>query len=478
LGHNGSGKTVFALGLRGALPLANGEVGYHFRVPKGTLPEDLIEHVSFDQHKRFTETYSPYLQSRYESLSDEGDLTVTDFLSQEEIEEVNPFEVSKTFRNRSGYRRRREETVALLKIDSLLKRKVAWLSHGEMRKVILARALIKAPLLLILDDPFVGLDKAYRTFFKRVIQQLMSSRMRVLLITSRRDEIPSAITHVAFVKDYCLVAAGRKAKMLRSRLLGDFFSRADACEPILRKIPKPTRGSIKRINPLVEINRLNIIYDRKKVLHEISWTIQSGERWALVGPNGSGKSTLLGVIYGDNPQAYANDVTIMGKKRGEGASIWEVKKKIGFVSPELQLHFDDSIDCFEVVCSGFNDSIGLYRVISSRQKRSAREWMQGLGLTAVAADPFGALSTGTQRMALLARALVKAPELLLLDEPCQGLDVQRRLMINRLIDQLAGQSRLSIVYVTHHFTELPGCVERIARINNGRITRFEKRKTQ
>lgn len=475
LGPNGSGKTIFALALWGALPLAAGEIRYHFQAPNDQLPQDLIEHVSFDQHKRFTETYSSYLQSRYESLSDRGDSKVIDFLSQDEIEEVNPFEVKTVVRDGSAYRRRFKETVELLKIESLLERRVSRLSYGEMRKVILARALIKAPSLLILDDPFVGLDTEYRKYFKRIIQELMSDRMRVLLITSRRSEIPSAITHVAFVKQHRLIASGSKAQMVKSRLLRDFFARDKPPEPASRKIPESARGTIQKAVALVEINRLNIIYDKKTVLSDVRWTIQSGERWALVGPNGSGKSTLLGVIYGDNPQVYANDVRIMGKKRGSGTSIWEVKKKIGFVSPELQLHFDDSIRCLEVVYSGFSDSIGLYRSISSRQKRTARQWIKWMGLNACANDPFGSLSTGMQRMALLARALVKSPELLLLDEPCQGLDTRHRLRIDGLIDQLASQSHTSIVYVTHHFDELPGCIEQIARMKNGRISRFKKR---
>jgi molybdate transport system ATP-binding protein len=190
----------------------------------------------------------------------------------------------------------------------------------------------------------------------------------------------------------------------------------------------------------------------------------------VLGPNGAGKSTLLSLILADNPKAYANDITIFGRKRGTGETIWEIKRPIGWMSPELQIHYKKLMTCLEVVCSGFFDSIGLYRSCSEPQVLTAKKWMTVLGITDLEAQFFPRISEGLQRLTLIARALVKSPNLLVLDEPCQGLDRNTRKNIIGLIDQVCRKTNATLLYVTHDMAKLPGVITHVLTLDSGRIT--------
>jgi molybdate transport system ATP-binding protein len=220
---------------------------------------------------------------------------------------------------------------------------------------------------------------------------------------------------------------------------------------------------------LVRMKSVSVAYNGTKVLQQICWTVRENEQWALLGPNGAGKTTLLSLIMGDNPQAYANDITLFGRRRGSGESIWEIKQHIGWVAPELQLYYPGGATCLDVVCSGFFDSIGLYRQCSSNQREAAMSWMQWLGLSERAKTVFEQISEGEQRLALIARALVKSPALLILDEPCQGLDESNRDRVLQAIDQAGSRLNTSMIYVTHRADELPKSITHILRLNEGRV---------
>jgi molybdate transport system ATP-binding protein len=204
------------------------------------------------------------------------------------------------------------------------------------------------------------------------------------------------------------------------------------------------------------------------ILRGLNWTVRAGESWALLGPNGSGKTTLLSLILGDNPQVYRNDVTVFGQQRGGGESIWEIKRRIGWVSPELHLHFNDSADCFAVVASGFHDTIGLFEPPTARQRAAARAWLARFGLLEHARTPLFALSAGLQRMVLLARALVKEPALLILDEPCQGLDRAHRQILIGAVDELIRAGGVTAIYVTHRRDEIPPSIRKVLRLPKAR----------
>ena len=208
-------------------------------------------------------------------------------------------------------------------------------------------------------------------------------------------------------------------------------------------------------------------YGEVVVLRGINWTVCQGESWALLGPNGSGKTTLLSLIQGDHPQAYTNQVTVF-RRRGTGQSVWELKRQIGWVSPELQLHFDDTVSVFDVVVSGFQETIGVFQAPTSRQAAASRRWLRHFGLLDSAHDPLFSLSAGLQRMTLLARALVKQPRLLILDEPCQGLDPAHRRLIIQNVDALIRAGAITAIFVTHRPEEIPGSVKKVLRLGKGR----------
>jgi molybdate transport system ATP-binding protein len=205
-------------------------------------------------------------------------------------------------------------------------------------------------------------------------------------------------------------------------------------------------------------------YGSNIILHNVNWTVRAGESWALLGPNGSGKTTLLSLILGDNPQCYTNEIAVFGKPRGSGESIWNVKRRIGWVSPELHLHFSDAAPCFEVVASGFYDTIGLFQPPTSRQRAAVWQWLERFQLLAHASAPLFSLSTGLQRMVLLARALVKAPALLILDEPCQGLDSDHRRSFVLMVDRLIRAGAVTAIYVTHRNDEIPRSIRKVLRL--------------
>jgi len=219
---------------------------------------------------------------------------------------------------------------------------------------------------------------------------------------------------------------------------------------------------------LVELKNVTVRYDKAVILDNVSWTVRQGESWALLGPNGAGKSTLLSLILGDNPQAYVNQVVVLGKRRGSGESIWHLKRRIGTVSPELHLHFNIAASCFEVVASGFYETVGLFEQPTRGQKQKVLQWLRRFKMGDLQNTPLFALSLGEQRMALLARALVKQPRLLILDEPCQGLDAAHRQLFLETLDGLLRQGAVTAVYVTHRADEIPKSIRRVLRLDKGR----------
>lgn len=468
LGPNGSGKSLLVEALRGRLPVVQGELTYHFRPAPGSSPQDAIGVVAFENRK--LDLRDAGVQSRWNSLEEEGALRVRDFLSYERVMDVNPFEVTDRHdRARPAFGRRRDRAVRLLRIRPFLDRTLLSLSNGEMQRVQLARALCHPLRLLILDDPFAGLDGANRAYFRAVLERLMAGSLRVLFITTRPEDVPRHVTHTLYVDGCRVLAAGRRGEVLSRMHV--------APEPAVPAGPhRRSRAEAATGEEVVRLRDVTVRYGRQTVLQGVNWTIHAGESWALLGPNGSGKSTLLSLILGDNPQVYNNDVTIFGTPRGSGESIWDIKKRIGWVSPELQLHFDDEATCFEVVASGFHETLGLFELPTPRRRAAVKDALRHFGLLRMAETPLYALSAGVQRMVLLARALVKRPTLLILDEPCQGLDAGHRRFFIHELDKVIRTGEISVVFVTHRPEEIPSSIRRVLRLNAGRA-RAETRGT-
>ena len=209
----------------------------------------------------------------------------------------------------------------------------------------------------------------------------------------------------------------------------------------------------------LRMEKVKVHYGSRTILQDIDWEIKNGEKWALFGPNGSGKSTLLSLVYADNPQSYANTLYLFDKKRGSGESIWDIKKRIGYVSPEMHLYYRQNVSTLKIVGSGFFDSIGLYQQCSEEEETLALAWMRLFGIDHLRDRMFQTLSSGEQRLVLLARAFVKDPDLIILDEPLHGLDVSHKKQAAAIIEQFCERPGKTLIYVTHYPHELPACVD-------------------
>jgi len=224
--------------------------------------------------------------------------------------------------------------------------------------------------------------------------------------------------------------------------------------------------------PLVELEDVHAHYGEHEVLDGVSLRLDPGEHLCIAGPNGCGKSTLLALICGDNPRAYGQQVKLFGRLRGSGESIWEIKRRFGIVSNQLHLSYPARTRAFDVVASGFFDTLGLYDTCGPRQAQLVREWLAVLGLSARAGERFDALSFGEQRMMLVARAMVKNPPILILDEPCSGLDEANRRRVLDLIDRIGHESRTQMLYVSHETEEMPACITRRLEFRRGADGRY------
>ena len=303
-------------------------------------------------------------------------------------------------------------------------------SSGELRKYQLARALEGNPEVVVIDNPYIGLDPANRAYLTRHLTELSASTT-FLLVLSRVAEIPPFITHIIPVENG---VAGEKVS--REAFL-------DATLP----------------PAVIRMRNVTIRFGERVILDSLTWTVREGEHWALTGANGSGKSTLLSLVNADNPQAYAHDIELFGRPRGSGESIWDIKRNIGFVSPELHRAFQVDAPALDIVTSGHFDTEGLYRHPTEEQRASARRWMEVFGIGDLAEKRFLRLSSGQQRLCLVARAFVKDPPLYILDEPLQGLDEPNRRHVKVLLDRFCGAPGKTLVMVTHYPEEYPACID-------------------
>ncbi len=460
IGPNGSGKSTLMKALCGALPVVKGKIAHHFFQSDGhSAAHDHIAYVTFES-QRSALSDETFYQARWNIGVSEDALSVSEFLSEPNIKRINPYHIVESQAD-PEFPARRQIVVEQMELGSLLKRNLVQLSNGERRKVSIARALLKQPKLLILDNPFAGLDERFRVKLSENLEKLMQGDMRVIIVGTSRDEIPGGITHVLELS----FRAKREISITQTRfLVAKPTPRNDNLDALCQK----NEGLESARKVLVQMENVNVAYNGAAILHQVNWTVRENERWALLGPNGAGKTTLLGLILADNPQAYANDITLFGKRKGSGESIWEIKQNIGWVSPELQLYYPRTATCLDVVCSGWFDSIGLYRQCSSQQREIAQTWLQRIGLVEHTETMFERLSEGEQRLALLARALVKNPALLVLDEPCQGLDADNRDRILQAIDGIRRQDT-SMIYVTHRADELPQSITHVLRLNQGQV---------
>ncbi len=457
-----------------------GEIHYHLQAdshaPQSDVyPEQAIALLSPQIQREHAAAESSFYQSRWNSGINEGRRTVAQVLSQASVEERNPFEIGAYRGDPRLFRENRKRYSRWLGIEPLLQRKLAALSNGEQRKVFLVRTLLQSPRLLILDDPFGGLDRATRARLKSTIHRLMRGGLPILVITNRPDELPLCATHLLLVRNHRIIAQGTKRAVLKHARARELASSSFSAMSS-RSSSAKYRQIGQRAAPLIELEHVTARLCGKRILNDVNWTMRRGENWALLGPNGSGKTTLLSLIQGDNPQGYAVDIKLFGTQSSSTQTLWHLRRKIGWLSPELHLHHPPEWSCLEVVCSGYFNTVGLYDACSSRQRAEARNWLDRLGLGGFEKRLFGELSLGDQRMVLLARAAVKKPKLLVLDEPCQGLDASHRLAVLDTVDRLMEQTNANLIFVTHHAKEMPACVTHVLVLRGGRVLQIKRRK--
>jgi molybdate transport system ATP-binding protein len=332
--------------------------------------------------------------------------------------------------------------------EALLKQRLRALSTGETRKLMLIKALSNRPELIVLDEPFDGLDVQSVELLRSVLIELSAS-MTMVFVVNRLDEIPVFITHYGYVKN------GELQQQLATPDLkqrDDLFKLLHLQQTDLTIPSKDVAHSAPEFSEpeLVRLQNASVSYSGKVIFNHLNWTIKARQHWQLSGQNGSGKTCLLNLITGDNPQCYNNDIKVFGYQRGSGESIWQIKQHIGYISNALHMEYRVSISALNTIVSGFYDSIGLYQKPTQIQLDIAIQWLALLGLSELKNTPFTQLSFGDQRMLLIARAMVKHPTLLILDEPCLGLDEANRQRVLLLIEKICTAGSSTVIYVNHH----------------------------
>jgi molybdate transport system ATP-binding protein len=440
LGPNGAGKSTLVRALAGGIPVVAGEV----YPAEPALLRRQAAIVSFERYRGMIAREERGDALRYFSGEVDGGSRVGELLQSPRRKPLP-----------AGAGR-----LPGLDIGHLIERRIRDLSAGEMRRFQIALALAAEPSLLILDEPFDGLDAGSCGELADLINRLMNADRAVVLVTHRRREIPPNATHVIGVHGGRVVFQGPREDMLESERLDRLYASRFSARWELPAAAAPRALPVDSpAEVLVDLRNVTVRHQGVSVFENLSWTVRRGQHWAVCGPNGSGKTTLLRLIVGDHPQAYAQTVRVFGNLRGSG-NIRETQAGIGLISAELQVRYRKTVTAAEVVLSGFFDSVGLYRRASPAQQAAAGAWMESLDLETLAGKKFNHLSHGEQRMVLLARSLVKPPRLLVLDEPCQGLDSGNRRLILQAVDRIAAAGSTTVLYVSHHPDELPACITR------------------
>jgi molybdate transport system ATP-binding protein len=365
---------------------------------------------------------------------------------------------------------RYEALLAALDLQTLQQRGIRHLSSGQVRKALLARALYRRPRLLLLDDPLESVDRDSRQRIAAVLQQWMGPDTCTLLLSRRQRDILPGITHLALMENLRMVEQGP----LQEVQAGATWQRLAQREVVLpaslpRPLPLPHRhaalAELDPEQPLFELHDVDAGYQGHLVLKQFSWTLRRSQHTLIEGPNGCGKSTLLSLINGENHKAYGQDVTLFGRRRGSGETIWDVKARFGTVSNELHNKYVKGWKVLDVVVSGFFASVGLYDDSGASERNAALAWLDTFAIAALAGEYYHEQSFGQQRLVLLARAMVKHPAILILDEPCVGLDDYYRALILGTVDLIAATTATQIIYVSHTDDERPMCITQHIRFS-------------
>ncbi|WP_207429740.1 ATP-binding cassette domain-containing protein [Pedobacter sp. SYSU D00535] len=444
-GASGSGKTSLAK-IIAEMQSAAGELKIDFN-KKSRLPAEVLFVESWYRFKNIEGLSNFYYQQRYTSLQANETVTVKAELQHYGKDKNLEFEEA-------------EKLMEALNFSALKNSQLLELSSGEHKKLQLVKALWLKPQLLIIDQPYTGLDALSRRKLNGLLDEAVAAGVQLILICNDK-ELPASINCYAEIEN------GQLKRLDSQDEISVSYQRQSKDLPdFLQVRPGYTSDEILR---MIDVS---IRYGDKQVLKNINWEVRAGEKWLLQGPNGSGKSTLLSLINGDHPQSYANNFYLFGNKRGSGESIWDIKQHTGIISPEFHWYFDATSTVWQSIASGFYDSVGLYRQLPFSKSAKVDELIEFFELTEHKNDLLSALPLGKQRLVLLARTIIKNPELLILDEPCQGLDQQQTAYFNQLVDELSVNG-MTIIYVGHFASALPSCLEKRIELNEGEVVAIE-----
>lgn len=392
------------------------------KIAESLAADKNARYLSFKDSYGFSTDQGYYMQLRWNTgMIEDYDPTVGETLQQAADESNDP----------ESAHRRLEELLKLFKLEDSLGKFLISLSSGELRKFLLTKALMTGPEILIVDNPYIGLDPASRALLTDLFTALIAEgRLTVVLVLARADELPPFITHVALVED------GKVTCQMTAEQYRESMAPA-----------------------VLRLNKVTIRYGQRVILRELDWTVREGEHWAITGENGCGKSTLLSLITADNPQGYACDIELFGRKRGTGETIWDIKRHIGYVSPEMHRAYTANVPALDIVASGLFDTVGLHRKPTPEQREECLRWMERFGIAQLSERSFMQISSGEQRLCLLCRAFVKDPLLYILDEPLHGLDTQQRIKMKALLSELCARPGKTLIMVTHYPEEYPSCID-------------------
>jgi len=391
-------------------PNASGKTQYVEKMRR-QMASDKVRYVAFRDSYGVATDQAYYLQLRWNQHDIDAETPTVAQILEKAFRETGD--------DTPERRRQQQHLYETFGLGELLDRYIITLSSGELRKFQLARTLLSQPHTLIIDNPFIGLDAATRDQLRNLLRQLSETdNLHIYIVVSRRKDIPDYVTDVV-----------------------DLSQDTDAPE-------------------VISFHDVTIRYGDRTILSHLDWTVRRGEHWALSGQNGAGKSTLLSLVCADNPQRYACDIRLFGHRQGEaGMSIWDIKRRIGYVSPEMHRSYHRDLPALHVVASGLKDTVGLYVRPSSEERQQCLWWMRLFGVDHLAERSFLHLSSGEQRLILVARAFVKDPELLILDEPLHGLDDRGRQLVLRLIEAFCSRPEKTLIFVSHYREEWPSCID-------------------
>jgi molybdate transport system ATP-binding protein len=458
LGPNGAGKTALASVLSGEQQHFSGRYER-----SDLLREAGVAYVCFERGRRLCERDRKLDCAEFESDAVDAGTRVADLLG-----------------NDPGQATERQRVVDLLGLAPILERGLRFISTGEMRKTLLASALLQHPALLILDSPLDGLDRAMQAQLGEALEDIIHDSTATLLLCRDPAEIPAACTDVLLLDRGRVAACGARDAVLAGDACRELLAAPALALSALPVASSPARrhsqtsgasatGAASTVAPDVErapadppptleLHGVSVHFGEHCVFRDLDWTLQRGQHCLISGPNGSGKSTLLDLLTGDNHKAYGQDLRFFGRRRGSGESVWEIKALFGRVDARMQFAIPAGCTVLDAVNSGFFDSLGLYDRPSDQQRGHARAWLRALDLESLATQEFQTLSFGLQRLVLLARAMVKAPPLLLMDEATLGLDGGHRRLLLAALDHVIAHSDSQLLFVSHSAGEIPRCI--------------------